>query len=134
MGKLHIVPLSNQALTLLDELALHTGQQQYVFYSGRSRKPISNMTLLTALWRMGYKGRMTGHGFRGLASTVLHEQSYNHDAIELQLAHTKRDKVSAAYDHAKHLPYRHKMMQEWADYLDSMRGGKLVPFPKAGSQ
>ena len=79
---------------------------------------------------MGYKGHMTGHGFRGLASTILHERNYNHAAIEIQLAHSDKDEVSASYNYAAHLPYRRTMMQEWADYLDVLRGGKVIPFPK----
>ncbi|GAC1370174.1 MAG: tyrosine-type recombinase/integrase [Aquirhabdus sp.] len=105
MSKIHIVPLSKQSLALLSELEKHTGQRKYVFHSGRSNKPMSEVTILAALWRMGYKGRMTGHGFRGLASTILHERNYNHAAIELQLAHSDRDQVSAAYNYADHLPF-----------------------------
>ena len=123
MSKTHIVPLSTQSLDLLTEIKKHTGHKQYVFHSVRSNKPMSEVTILAALWRMGYKGRMTGHGFRGLASTILHERNYNHAAIELQLAHSDRDQVSAAYNYADHLPYRKKMMQEWADYLDELRIG-----------
>jgi integrase len=121
MSKTHIVPLSTQSLDLLTEIKKHTGHKKYVFHSVRSNKPMSEVTILAALWRMGYKGRMTGHGFRGLASTILHERNYNHAAIELQLAHSDRDQVSAAYNYADHLPYRKKMMQEWADYLDELR-------------
>jgi integrase len=76
---------------------------------------------------MGYKGRMTGHGFRGLASTILHEQGYSHDHIELQLAHTPRNEVSAAYNHALYLEPRARMMQDWADFLDRTRqDGRLM--------
>jgi len=71
--------------------------------------------------------RMTGHGFRGLASTILHEQGYNHDHIELQLAHAPRNEVSAAYNHALYLEPRFRMMQEWADFLDQSRQrGKVI--------
>jgi hypothetical protein len=91
---------------------------------------MSNMTILKALERMGYKGRMTGHGFRGLASTILHEQGYNHDHIELQLAHAPRNAVSAAYNHALYLEPRARMMQDWADYLEqTRRGGKVLQAP-----
>jgi len=121
MDKIHIVPLSDQSIKLIDELRPHTGHRKYAFHSTRSNKPMSEVTLLTALWRMGYKGRMTGHGFRGLASTILHERNYNHAAIELQLAHSDRDQISAAYNYADHLPYRKTMMQEWADFLDELR-------------
>jgi integrase len=89
---------------------------------------MSNNTILAALKRMGYKGRMTGHGFRGLASTILHEQGYAHDHIELQLAHAPRNAVSAAYNHALYLEPRAKMMQDWADFLErTQRGGKVLP-------
>src|ERR1019366_4031821 len=94
-----------------------------------ARKSMSNNTILKALERMGYKGRMTGHGFRGLASTILHEQGFNHEHIELQLAHAPRNAVSAAYNHALYLEPRAKMMQEWADYLEqTQRGGKVLLF------
>ena len=73
---------------------------------------------------MGYsKEEMTGHGFRSMASTLLHEQGWNHQAIERQLAHAERNEVSAAYNYAEHLPERRKMMQAWADYLDELKGG-----------
>ena len=130
MKKVHIVPLSDQAIALFKELQQFTGHRQYGFYSTRSNKPISENTILYSLWRMGYKGHMTGHGFRGLASTILHERNYNHAAIEIQLAHSDKDEVSASYNYAAHLPYRRKMMQEWADYLDELRGGNVIPFPK----
>ena len=90
---------------------------------------MSNNTILKALERMGYKGSMTGHGFRGLASTLLHEQGYRHDYIELQLAHAPRNAVSAAYNHALYLEPRSRMMQDWADFLErTQRGGKVLPF------
>ena len=79
------------------------------------------MELLFALYRMGYRGRMTGHGFRGVASTALHEMGFRHDIIELQLAHQERDEVSAAYNHATYLGPRREMMQAWADELDRVR-------------
>jgi integrase len=126
----HIVPLSRQALEVLDILRTLTGESERLFPGDRNaRKPMSNNTILKGLERMGYKGRMTGHGFHGLASTVLHEQGYNHEHIELQLAHAPRNAVSAAYNHALYLAPRAKMMQSWADYLEQMqRGGKLLPF------
>jgi len=79
--------------------------------------------------RMGYKGRMTGHGFRGLASTILHEQGYAHEHIELQLAHAPGNAVSAAYNHALYLEPRAKVMRDWTDFLElTQRGGKAIPF------
>ena len=76
--------------------------------------------MLYALYRMGYHGRMTGHGFRGLASTILNERGFRADVIERQLAHSERDGVRAAYNHAEYLPERRIMMQAWADLLDSL--------------
>jgi integrase len=125
----HIVPLSKQAIDLLKNLQPITGNKPFVFYNHSTAKPISNNALLSAIRTMGYMGKMTGHGFRGLASTTLHEQGYLHDAIEIQLAHTVGNSVSQAYNHAQHLEYRTKMMQEWSDYIDSLRN-KIVPFPK----
>lgn len=126
----HIVPLSQQALDVLATLRTLTGESEWLFPGDRNaRKPMSNNTILKALERMGYKGRMTGHGFRGLASTILHEQGCNHDHIELQLAHAPRNAVSAAYNHALYLEPRAKLMQGWADYLEqTKRGGKMLPF------
>jgi hypothetical protein len=91
---------------------------------------VSNNTILGAPARMGYKGRMTGHGFRGIASTVLHEMGFNHAHIELQLARQERDAVSAAYNHATYLRERAKMMQHWADYLDNSTTGKVLMFKR----
>jgi integrase len=125
----HIVPLSKQAIDLLKNLQPITGNKPFVFYNHSTAKPISNNALLSAIRTMGYMGKMTGHGFRGLASTTLHEQGYLHDAIEIQLAHTVGNSVSQAYNHAQHLEYRTKMMQKWSDYIDSLRN-KIVPFPK----
>jgi integrase len=125
----HIVPLSRQAIDLIKNLQPITGNKPFVFYNHSTAKPISNNALLSAIRTMGYMGKMTGHGFRGLASTTLHEQGYLHDAIEIQLAHTVGNSVSQAYNHAQHLEYRTKMMQEWSDYIDSLRN-KIVPFPK----
>jgi integrase len=84
---------------------------------------MSNNTILKSLERMGFKHRMTGHGFRGIASTMLHELGYRHDVIELQLAHQERDAVSAAYNHATYLKERRELMPACADQLDSLRRG-----------
>lgn len=117
----HIVPLSRQAIELIESLRPLTGNKQFIFYNHSTAKPLSNNALLSAIRTMGYMGKMTGHGFRGLASTTLHEQGYMHDAIEIQLAHTVGNAVSKAYNHAQHLDYRIKMMQEWSDFIDSLR-------------
>ena len=89
---------------------------------------MSENAVLAALRRMGYtKDEMTSHGFRSMASTLLHEQGWNHQAIERQLALAERNEVSAAYNYAEHLPERRRMMQAWADYLDGLRAGGELP-------
>lgn len=122
MREQHIVPLSTQAITLLQELKAYTGNGKYVFPSVRtSKRPMSENTVLGALRRLGYTtDEMTGHGFRSMASTLLNEQGWNRDAIERQLAHGERNNVRAAYNYAQYLPERHKMMQRWADYLEQL--------------
>jgi integrase len=126
----HIVPLCRQAVDVLNTLKTLSGKSEWLFPGDRSpKKPMSNNTILKGLERMGYKGRMTGHGFRGVASTLLHEQGYAHEHIELQLAHAPRNAVSAAYNHALYLEPRAKMMQDWADFLEqTQRGGKVLAF------
>jgi integrase len=127
----HVVPLSVQAVNVLRTLHLITGHGAMLFPGERNHeKSMSNNTILKALERMGYKGRMTGHGFRGVASTLLHEMGFNHAHIELQLAHQERDAVSAAYNHATYLRERAKMMQHWADYLDACTTGKVLAFKR----
>jgi len=116
----HIIPLSHQAVEVLRALRLLTGNGKLVFPGATDKKkPMSNNTLLYALYRLGYRGRMTGHGFRGLASTILNENDFDDEHVDLQLAHMKRNKVSAAYNHAKYLKQRTEMMQWWADYLEA---------------
>lgn len=119
MKKTHVVPLSEQALKILNEIELETGECEYVFASPvNSRVPVSENTFLFALYRLGYKGRMTGHGFRSLASTVLNELSpFSRDVIERQLAHKETDLVRAAYNRAEYLPQRIELMNWWSDWL-----------------
>ncbi len=126
----HIVPLSSQALEVLATLRPLCGDSAWLFPGERSAsRHMSNNTILKGLERMGFKRRMTGHGFRGLASTLLHEQGYAHEHIELQLAHAPRNAVSAAYNHALYLKARSKMMQEWADFLEqTQRGARVLRF------
>lgn len=127
----HTVPLSTQAIELLQVLHGVTGHRELLFPGERDRaKPMSNNTILGALTRMGYKGRMTGHGFRSVASTMLHEHEFLHAHIELQLAHTQRNAVSAAYNHALYLPQRAKMMQWWGDHLEGLARGNVLPLRK----
>jgi integrase len=118
MKRLHIVPLAPQAIQVLRTLQVISGRSELLFPGERDRsKPMSNNTILKALERLGYKGKMTGHGFRGLASTALYERQFASDHIELQLAHV-RGKVRGAYDHSRQLPQRRKMMEFWANFLD----------------
>ena len=135
MRELHIVPLSEQVIAVLKEIQSLTGKGRYVFPSARTTlRPMSENAVLAALRRMGYtKDDMTGHGFRSMASTLLHELGWNHYAIERQLAHAERNSVSAAYNYAEHLPERKKMMQAWADYLDTLKrtNKKVVPIRAA---
>ena len=123
MRTAHIVPLSRQAVAILEELRLYSGEGKYLFPSIRTDvRPISEVTMLNALRRMGYeKDEMSVHGFRSLASTLLNERGYNRDWIERQLAHSERNGVRAAYNYAEYLPERRCMMQEWADYLDELK-------------
>jgi integrase len=128
----HVVPLSRQAVAILRQLKSIGGGSRYVFPGRNPDKPISNNTMLFALYRLGYKGKMTGHGFRAVASTMLNEAGFRADVIERQLAHSERDEVRGAYNRAEYLPERRKLMQQWADTLDAlMQGGKVVPLKRA---
>lgn len=122
MRRPHVVPLSRQAVEVLKNLHKHTGTKANIFHSQRSRnvRHISNGAVLMALRRMGYQNRMTGHGYRSLASTILNERHYSPDVIERQLAHEDSDKIRSAYNRAEYLPERKKMMQDYADYLDEV--------------
>ena len=127
----HIIPLSRQALAIFQRLREMNGHREYVFYSARSEsRHMSKGTMLQALYRMGYRGEMTGHGFRGLASTLLHENGFNHEHIELQLAHMERNKVSASYNHAKYLEPRASIMQWWGDYVENCTADNILPLPR----
>jgi integrase len=125
MGAEHVVPLSTQAIAILEELEAHTGRGRLLFPGLRSAdRPISNNTLNASLRRLGFAAdEMTAHGFRTMASTRLNELGYPPDVIELQLAHAERNKVRAAYNRAERLEERRIMMQAWADYLDSLKTG-----------
>lgn len=118
----HVVPLSRQAVELLAELRILTGGGKYLFPNMRDRgRPMSNNAFLKALERMGYKGDMSGHGFRALAmSTIKEKLGYRHEVVDRQLAHVHKDKIARAYDRAEFLDERRVMMQDWADYIDSV--------------
>lgn len=117
----HIVPLSQQTIAMLTELKKMAGVNKWVFPNrGRSTKPMSDCTIINALNRMGYQGRMTGHGFRALAmSTIKEVFGTRHEVIDRQLAHVP-NKINKAYDRAEFLSERRVMMQDWADYIDRM--------------
>lgn len=133
MREKHVVPLSRQAVAILSELKPLTGNGRYVFPGARSNgRPMSENTVNAALRRLGYdKDTMTGHGFRHMASTLLNEQGWNRDAIERQMAHAERNSIRATYNYAEYLPERHRMMQSWADYLETLKNGaKITPLFK----
>ncbi len=132
----HIVPLSKQAIEILELLKQLNGRYEFVLAGiNNPKKTISNNTLLYAVYRMGYHNRTTVHGFRATASTILNEMGYNHDAIERQLAHAESNKVRAAYNRAEYLPERTIIMQDWSNLIESMTNGNNVvlgDFKKAG--
>ena len=125
MNKAHIVPLSKQIIELLLAQKEETNNlnTNWVFPGQQSfRKHMSNNTVLKALERMGYKGRMTGHGFRALGlSTIKEKLGYRHEVVDRQLAHVHQSKIDRAYDRAQFLEDRTKMLQEWADYIDGLQ-------------
>jgi integrase len=128
----HVVPLAKQALEILEQLKPLSGGSRYILPGRNPDKPISNNTLLFALYRLGYKGKMTGHGFRAVASTALNEMGFRADVIERQLAHCERNEVRGAYNRAEYIQDRTAMMQHWADYLDGVKAkGKILPFKAA---
>ena len=130
MEETHIVPLSRQAVEILRELYILNGRHKFVLPSAvRRTKPISENTLLGTIYRMGYKNKTTVHGFRGTASTALNEAGFNKDVIERQLAHAERNRIRAAYNHAEYMQDRIKMMQWWADKVDSLVEGGNVLYP-----
>jgi integrase len=131
MNHAHLIPLSRQAVEILEEIKPLTGSGRYVFPSGWSFiRPMSENAVLVALRRMGYgKDEMTGHGFRAMARTILDEVlQVRPDFIEHQLAHAVKDPNGRAYNRTSHLAERRKMMQTWADYLDGLKtGAKVIP-------
>lgn len=131
MRRPHLVPLSAQAVAVLREAAKLTGDRRHVFPNRNDpTHPASKAIILRALGRMGYTGKMTGHGFRSAASTMLNEHKtkwgIHRDVIELQLAHVEKNASRAAYNFAEYLDERRSMMQQWADYLDKLKAGAEV--------
>ncbi len=130
MRVMHIVPLAAQVIAILKELQPLTGSSLYVFPSIRNAsRPMSENTVNASLRRIGYsKEEICAHGFRAMASTMLHEQGWDSDVIERQLAHKEGNAIKEAYNHARHLPERVKLMQHWANYLDGLRvGAEIIP-------
>lgn len=129
----HIVPLSRQAIEVLKELQVLTGEVRLLFPGQNSReKPMSENTVLYALYRMGYHGRATGHGFRATASTLLNEMGWRPDVIERQLAHQEKNKVRAAYHRSEYLAERREMMQAWGDFLEALgKSAKVIPLHRS---
>ena len=127
----HVVPLSKQAVEVLRELRALAGESRYVLPGRNPDKTISDNTLLYALYRLGYKGRQTGHGFRAIASTLLNEAGFRADVIERQLAHCERNDVRGAYNRAEYLPERRAMMQQYAQMLDALvAGAQVIPLQR----
>ncbi|KAF0233433.1 MAG: hypothetical protein FD177_1703 [Desulfovibrionaceae bacterium] len=121
----HLIPLSTQAVAILNELLPLTGSTRFLFPGIKDKsKSMSENTLNKALGKLGYKGEVDNiciHGLRHMASTLLNEKGFREAAVDRQLAHTDKDKIRATYNHAEHLPERRRMMQVWADYLDSLK-------------
>ena len=130
MKREHIVPLAPQAVAVLRELRTLPGSaaSPFLFPSPSRDGHMSNNTMLYALYRMGYHGRATVHGFRSMASTALNEMGFRPDVIERQLAHQEQNAVRAAYNRAEYLNERRAMMKRWADYLDVIAGENIVPY------
>lgn len=123
MRREHLVPLSPQAIAVLNEMKMFSDHASHVFLNQRDHsKPIGVYSLINAIRIMGYaKDEFTPHGFRSMASTLLNEQGYHPDAIERQLAHVPHERIRGIYNRAEYLPERRKMMDDWANYLDNLR-------------
>ncbi|MBK6716566.1 MAG: integrase arm-type DNA-binding domain-containing protein [Burkholderiales bacterium] len=134
-GPAHVVPLSRQAVDILEELHALTGRGRLLFPGLRSReRPISDMTMNAALRRLGFSAdEMTSHGWRAMARTLIAERlGIAPDVIEAQLAHAVPDALGRAYNRTEFLDQRRQMMQLWADYLDRLRAGaQVLPFRTA---
>lgn len=123
----HLVPLPRQAVEILRKLQARRRASAYVFPAEhRDDRPMSENTVLALLYRLGYKGEMTGHGFRTVASTWANEHQYNSDAIERQLAHVPENKVRGIYNKAEYLPLRREILQAWADWIDAARASEVA--------
>ncbi|MGE4867055.1 tyrosine-type recombinase/integrase [Yersinia enterocolitica] len=126
--RLHVVPLCRQAVDLLRQLQVYTGYYRLAF-PGRNdcNKPRAANGITFVIDRLGYKGKVTGHGFRHTMSTILHEQGFNTAWVEIQLAHADKNSIRGTYNHAQYLDGRREMMQWYADYIDSLEHGGAIP-------
>jgi integrase len=123
----HTVPLSDQAVAIIEQIGNLFGQEELVFPGIKDQsKQLSENTLLYALYRLGYHSRATVHGFRATFSTIANESGFNGDVIEKALAHEERNKVRAAYHRSEYLEQRRELMQWWADYLDAIKAGAKI--------
>ena len=123
MKRPHVVPLSKQVIEMFNSLKPLSGNYELVFI-GRNdhRKPISKESVNQVIELLGYKGRLTGHGFRHTMSTILHEKGFNSAWIETQLAHIDKNAIRGTYNHAQYMDGRREMMQWYADYMDELEG------------
>ena len=121
MNRDHMVPLSRQAVEVMKKVKRFSRGDQFVFeQKNNPQKPMSENTMLYAMYRMGYHGRATVHGFRATASTILNEKGFRSDVIELLLAHVEKNQIRAAYNRAEYLDERREILQWWADHLDEI--------------
>ncbi|QLQ32168.1 MAG: site-specific integrase [Candidatus Thiothrix singaporensis] len=128
MKREHIVPLPDQVIELLERLRPLTGDKEYIFTIKLTGKPISENGMLAALYRNGYKGKLTIHGLRGTGSTILNGAGFRGEVVETALAHKEKDAIRGAYNHALYLEERREMLQWYGDLLDEMRdGAKVMP-------
>ncbi len=132
MTHAHTVPLSTQALEIIEQLKPFTGDSKYLFCQQNNKhKPMSENAMLYALYTLGYHGKQTVHGFRHIASTQLNEMGFKGDVVEIQMAHKDTNKIRATYNKAQYLPERAEMMQAWSDYLYGLKqGADVVPINK----
>jgi integrase len=134
-GYSHLTPLPRQAVAMLRDLHKISGTFEHVFIGrGDPLQPMSNMAVNKALEKMGFKGRQTAHGFRHLISTAMNERGYKADWVERQLSHGDPDKIRGTYNKAMYLEPRRKMMQQWADLVDSLKRGNVFPMPGRAAQ
>jgi integrase len=132
----HTVPLSKQALAIIEQSGQLWGKEHFIFPGIRQQyKQLSENTMLYALYRLGYHSRATVHGFRATFSTIANEAGFNADVIEKALAHEERNKVRAAYNRSEYIEQRRELMQWWADLLNKLeKGANIIPIRHAIGQ